>query len=177
MPNATSVEQLDRRIKIRELWLKGIRSFSRLAKEVDCGIPTVKRDLVYLRKEVRRYQKKVDIELIRYEMDQQYLAQLVEIDEKIEKFLEPSTASKVMAEGIQKDTKVVKTQTESSGPPYNAIVGLIKLKTEIVTKRAELWGLVKTGTNIAVSAHSEIKGPLVIVQNENKPSLLPDSRF
>jgi len=152
MPNVTISKQLERRTKIKKLWIKGVRNFSELARLANCGLDTVKRDLVILRKQARKKKVNARLDLLRLEIDHQYLAEMVSTEDLIQKALRISGIQKIKV----KDDKTVEKSRETSDPHYNAIVGLKKLKVDLITKRAELWGLIqKGGFNLNVKAEAK----------------------
>jgi len=152
MANVTISKQLERRAKIKKLWIKGIRNFSELARLADCGLDTVKRDLVILRKQARKKNVNARLDLLKLEIDYQYLAEMSSTEDLIQRALDVTGKQKVKV----KDDKTVEKSRETPEPNYNAIVGLKKLKADLITKRAELWGLTqKGGFNLSVKAEAQ----------------------
>lgn len=113
---------------IRTGWCKGIRSTAKLAQYAGCDPATVRRDLVYLRKELRHRAKKlVDLDMLRLEEDA------------------------ALINDIEQINIVIQENKKNS----SALVGLLKAKLKARQQRAELWGLVSPGANVAVGVKVE----------------------
>ncbi|MFA5115695.1 MAG: hypothetical protein WC486_00225 [Candidatus Omnitrophota bacterium] len=116
----------ERRQKVAELWVSGLHSITKLAGNLGCDVRTIKRDLVALRKQARGVRKKFDIELLRLEIDKEYVELKRKLNEKID------DAAKL--------------------GNYNAVAGLIGQQIKLSAMRSELWNLIRREPSIHVSA-------------------------
>jgi len=145
MANVTTRESYLRRQLIKRLWISGVRSISKLAEKAGTSCFTVKRDLIFIRQELRSKINNEKLELIRQEEDLGLLQDIEQINEIIEKIL---ANQEKKTEVVVKDEKPVEKKQAIHPTDYNAIVGLIGKKLQARQQRAELWGLISNKLHI-----------------------------
>jgi len=128
MGNVSELTKEARRLKVRQLILlqpSSNRNWSSIAKQVGCDIKTVKLDMAYLRRRARTIKKHAKLDDKQIEIDEQYLFEI----ERCE----------------------INIQQAQASESWSAIASLRKARTDLIYKRAELWGLTpKTGVNVNI---------------------------
>ena len=157
MANVTTKEAYDRRCAVWESWLKGIRSIPKLADIHKTSYDTVKRDLVFCRKNLKLRVKEETLELIKKEEDSALLQDIAQIEELIAE-IRASKPETVKA-SIKQDGS--KEQSKESNPiDYSSVISLLDRKARLRRMRQELYGFIsphKGGINVAVSAQASAK--------------------
>lgn len=136
----TNLEVYERREKVKELWVSGIRSITKLAQEANTTKATIYRDLVILRKQAyNRKRTEKRLELIRQEEDLGLLQDILQINDLIKKIL---SGQEKKTEVTVKDDKPIEKKQEILSIDYHAINSLLRTKLQVRKQRAELWSLI-----------------------------------
>lgn len=132
MANTPELLKEERRLKVRELWLKqpsSNRNVSAIAKALGIDWWTVRRDIACMRRQARRTKAHHDLTLQTIEICERYLYEIEQIENEIQ------------------ECRLIKN--------YRSIASLRKVKAEIIYNLAETWGII---SKIKIEHRGDIVG-------------------
>jgi hypothetical protein len=132
-----NVRNLKTYLKVRELYLIGERSYVSLAKQLKITKGKAEQYIRLVRETLVEEGTNQDLDVLRAEVDAQYMNELQRIDKEIRKLW--NTYKYVIVDG---------RSFKHKSPSTFAITRMYSLRSSILTKRAHLWGLVKTNIRI-----------------------------